>query len=163
MFKIKEMFGMYKRNINCFESYNEEQINKILDKINLTGITSLTKQEIDYLNGEEIDMNIKSVEETHVFKTDENFEDDINFVYSHSYKENETIFHVGLLNCNGIDFQGMIICDADNNYESCDFTNEDEMSENYEETIYDVVESFEDVDTFLGDYVVPYLKYNINE
>jgi len=132
------------------------EIDQILDKINKSGMSSLTDKEKKYLdhysmNNEFLDneelTTTKSVAdqgETWVFEGQEGIPS-MNFKYESTEENVDEILHSGYLNVNNDEYYGEIYCDTEGTYSLCNF----ESAEG--ENVFERYEGLEhEIGTFLS-------------
>lgn len=149
---------------------NESLLNKILDKISYHGITSLSKDEIEYLNQYSlgnIDKKLEkslSVDSGYIFTSKNRNVPIISFEYMETEDYGDEIIHKGTISFLDNEFEGSIFCDGEGVFERGEFyIYEDDGHGNLEQIgdLYDIGEGLEhEIDQFFSDEVCPYLTYS---
>ena len=156
MKKLKLTESQLKYIVNNLLNEGIGEIDQILDKINKSGMSSLTDKEKKYLdhysmNNEFLDdeelTTTKSVVdqgETWVFKGQEGIPS-MNFKYESTEENVDEILHSGYLNVNNDEYYGEIYCDTEGTYSLCNF----ESAEG--ENVFERYEGLEhEIGTFLS-------------
>jgi hypothetical protein len=156
MKKLKLTESQLKYIVNNLLNEGMGEIDQILDKINKSGMSSLTDKEKKYLdhysmNNEFLDneelTTTKSVAdqgETWVFEGQEGIPS-MNFKYESTEENVDEILHSGYLNVNNDEYYGEIYCDTEGTYSLCNF----ESAEG--ENVFERYEGLEhEIGTFLS-------------
>ena len=156
MKKLKLTESQLKYIVNNLLNEGMGEIDQILDKINKSGMSSLTDKEKKYLdhysmNNEFLDdeelTTTKSVAdqgETWVFEGQEGIPS-MNFKYESTEENVDEILHSGYLTVNNDEYYGEIYCDTEGTYSLCNF----ESAEG--ENVFERYEGLEhEIGTFLS-------------
>src|ERR1017187_6397683 len=108
-----------------FES--DDIINRILDKISQQSILSLDKNELEYLNqhaqgniNPELE-NKLSANRNQIFEDNGSGSAALKFIYSYTDHRGDEIIHYGTFQFDDREFEGFIVCDIKNKFESAEF------------------------------------------
>lgn len=144
-----------------------QQVDKILDKISKSGINSLTKQEKEYLDrystGEELPEEITKESELKgkKFVSDQMNIPEMVFVYDMTKDLGDEIRHYGDMTFGDTTFNGFISCTRDGDFKHAEFYDVDEFDDYTRDIttdLYTKAEGLEhEIDSFFIDEVCPYL------
>lgn len=137
-----------------------QNVDKILDKISKSGINSLTKQEKDYLDkfsrGEDVQSENDMKGQT--FVSDNAQIPTLSFVYDKTENLGDHIKHFGELTFGDTIFTGFISCDKEGNFRFAEFFDVLDTDVYDETDLYTIAEGLEqEIDSFFADDVCPYL------